>query len=143
MTTTTKKTTGTVKVTQMALYLAFVAVVAFLSCMTVRASGTDPDVVQEDPQEIESWMLTFCEDYLAEESEETILLEAWMINEESFSVVIEEETDEDLRFEAWMFNFELLDGPVYYAELADEDLYIEDWMLSICCWDISDFMADR
>ncbi len=216
MKTTANTTTATVKVTQLALYLVIVAVMAFFNCLILRAGEPEEDnntagttecnkasieELTEESLEIEDWMLIFSETCFAEIIEEELRLEAWMFNfemldgpeyyadaqeedleiedwmfsvsneyyaldkteqqkikgitdadvrleftmtnvKENFIAFLEEE-EEEVRLEAWMLNFDLIEGPVYYAELAEEDLEIENWMLNICCWELTELLAEN
>jgi len=182
MKTTANTTTTTVKVSQLALYLAIVAIMAFFNCLFIKAGEPEKDnsttniteqikvvsaELADETLEIEDWMLDFSETYFAEIVEEELRLEAWMfdieseqqefygiteaeirlepwmtVEEESFVAFVEEE-EEEVRLEAWMLNYDAIEGPIYYADVVEEDLEIENWMLSICCWELTELLAEN
>ena len=166
MKTTANTTTTTVKVSQLALYLAIVAAMAFFNCLILRAGEPENDnstvspaecikalteEVAEVSLEIEDWMLNINQTYCAETeqqqfyglSDADIRLEPWMTSEEESFVAFVEAEEEELRLESWMLNFDLIEGPGYYAEVAEEDLEIENWMLNICCWELTELLAEN
>ena len=107
----------------------------------IYATGID-----DEDLHLEGWMLHFnlLEElaYCFDVEEEPVEIEDWMING-LISNYIPEEPEEELRLEAWMLNFDLLEGPVYYAENMDDELEIEGWMLNICCWELSELLANN
>ncbi|NQU51564.1 MAG: hypothetical protein HQ522_03390, partial [Bacteroidetes bacterium] len=73
---------------------------------------------------------TFAES-LEEESEETLELEDWMLNENNFEILIsiEEEIENKLELEDWMTNDDLFNTNSIYLEVETEEaLELENWM---------------
>ena len=67
------------------------------------------------------------------ESEATLNLEDWMIDETNFAIVIsfQEEIESPLDIESWMTDDNYFNHPTFqYVEETENELEIEDWMLS-------------
>ena len=167
MKTTANTTTATVKLSQLALYLAIVAVMAFFNCLILKAGEPEKDSnaantaeciksiteeVAEETLEIEEWMLNFNKTYFAEAVEKEqikgitdaeIRLEPWMTGEQESFIAFVEVEEEEVRLESWMLNYDHIEGLVYFADAAEEDLEIENWMLSICCWELTELLAEN
>lgn len=70
--------------------------------------------------------------YLAEETEEPLQLEDWMLNEDNFSNLVhnEAETEGSLEIEAWMTKESNFDVNSFNFEVeTEEELSLEGWML--------------
>ncbi len=66
------------------------------------------------------------------ETEESLELESWMINDDNFKVgfTIEEANEDPLELEDWMINETFFSGTSLYFEIETEEaLEVEDWML--------------
>ncbi len=74
----------------------------------------------------------------AEEAEESLSLEEWMLNENTFNTfeILETEVDNSLELESWMTNdasFEVATFSI--EEESDEALNLEDWMIEESSFD--------
>lgn len=71
--------------------------------------------------------------YLEEETEESLELEEWMINENYFAtfIFVEDEIENPLELEDWMTNETRFDANSMYFEVeTEETLELENWMTS-------------
>ncbi len=75
---------------------------------------------------------------LAEETEESLEMEDWMINENHFAIffTIEEETEEALELEDWMINEDNFTASFSLLEETDEPFELEDWMLNTSTFEV-------
>lgn len=78
--------------------------------------------------------------YLAQETEEPLQLEEWMVSETSFATmpIIEAETENPLELEDWMTNETIFDvSHVFLATETEEELELEDWMINNNLFNVS------
>ena len=99
-----------------ALYLLTVSAFCFLNWMAIYAGDPVTEysrnlenrlaaalIVDIDPEPVlEDWMLTFSDDYIADNSEPEIALESWMVDYNEFCHA--GETEPEQIFEEWMVN---------------------------------------
>ena len=136
MKTTNQSTRPFPKPFKFSLYITAVVVLCFFNWVALQAQGpakslencvTEALVEEVEAQvELESWMLTFTDDFMTA-NETEIRLEAWML---TFSNDYIADMEPEIEIEPWMLNFS-----DEYQVKSETDIAVEDWMTSTFFWD--------
>lgn len=132
------------KPVKFSLYVGAVAVLCFFNWVALQAQGPSKSIENrlaaalveevETEIELESWMLTISNDYLAIVETE-IKLEPWML---TFSNDYIADREPEIEIEPWMLTFS--DD---YLVNGDTDISVEDWMTSSFLWDTAFLLARK
>jgi len=144
MKTTNQTTRSFPKPVKFSLYVGTVAVFCFFNWVAVQAQGLSTNLENrmavalieevEADIELESWMLTIYEDYLAFVETE-ITLEPWML---TFSNDYIADREPEIQIEPWMLTFS-----ENYLVTCETEISVEDWMTSFFLWDTAILIARK
>ncbi|GAI14405.1 unnamed protein product [marine sediment metagenome] len=83
------------------------------------------------------WLKNYKSGFIAEESEQEICIEPWMLNFEEFEQKVTD-NDPEIKIEEWMYNdsFWLISTDSYITqnEEQDEEIKLEEWMYDLNYW---------
>jgi hypothetical protein len=132
------------KPVKFSIYVGAVVVLCFFNWVVLQAEGPAKNLenslaaalVEEVEAEIEleSWMLTFTDDYLTAVETE-IQLEPWML---TFSNEYIADSEPEIEIEPWMLTFS--DN---YPVKRETEISVEDWMTSTFFWDTAYLLARK
>ena len=142
---TTSQSTGPFpKPFRFSLYVSAVVVLCFFNWVALQAEGPEKSLenhlavalVEEVEAEIEvqDWMLTFSEDFLAA-AEPEIKLEPWML---TFSNDYIADREPEIKLEPWMLSFS--DD---YLATSESELSVEGWMTDTFLWGAAYLLARK
>lgn len=144
MKTTSQTTRPFPKPVKFSLYVGSVVVLCFFNWVALQAQSPAKNLenrlaaalVEEVEAEIEiqDWMLTFSDDYLAA-AETEIILEPWMLTFSNDFIV---DREPEIEIEPWMLTFS--DD---YLVKSETDISVEDWMTSTFLWDTAYMLARK
>ena len=98
---------------------------------------------KNSPTEITASSLTGVKtNVIAEETDNALELENWMLNESNFFTTFAEDAEETLELEAWMTNEAIFSTNTFFVEEAEEALQIEEWMLNENNFEVNNYQAE-
>ncbi len=126
------------------LYVSAVVVLCFFNWVALQAQAPSESleisqaaaVVEEIEAEIEieSWMLTFSDDFMTA-NETEVRLESWML---TFSNDYVADMEPEIEIESWMLTFS-----DEYLVKSETEIAVEDWMTSTFVWDTAYMLARK
>jgi hypothetical protein len=144
MKTTSQTTRSFPKPVKFSIYVCAVAVLCFFNWVAIQAEGPAKSLENslvaalveevEAEIEVESWMLTFSNDYIADREPE-IEIEPWML---TFADDCLTTMETEIEVESWMLTF----ADDYMAN-SETDLSVEDWMTNTFLWDTAYMLARK
>ena len=144
MKTTSQTTRSFPKPVKFSLYVGAVVVLCLFNWIALQAQDSSKSLENrlaaalveevEADIELESWMLTISDDYLAIVETE-IKLEPWMLIFSDDYIV---DREPEIEIEPWMLTFS--DD---YLVISDADIIVEDWMTSTFLWDTAYLLARK
>ena len=142
MKTTSQTARSFPKPVKFSLYVGAVVVLCFFNWVALQAQDPSKSLenclavalVEEVERdiELEGWMLTISDDYLAI-VETQIQLEPWMLTLSNDYIA---DRELEIEIEPWMLTFS--DD---YLVKSDADIFVEDWMTSTFLWDTAYLLA--
>lgn len=136
MKTTNHSTRSFPKPFRFSLYVSAVVVLCFFNWVALQAQSPAKSLENrvakalveevEAQIELESWMLTFSDDFITA-NEIEVRLEPWML---TFSDDYIADREAEIEIEPWMLTFS-----DEYLVKSETDIAVEDWMTSTFFWD--------